>query len=177
MLYNRDGTPYKLAGTRQQFNDRSADLKLFDVWDQEAIRIGGSPLYYQEVFIPEQTTDMLYLENRGKFWSTVPVELWCVYDPLAATNTQTAFGIDAPDEMKFEVNYRAMLDAIGHKPKIGSILTTPFLNEKWELVQMNLNEFKMYKALRADLLCKRFQDDAIGGPSISAQKDTNYKIV
>lgn len=177
MLYNKDGTSYKLAGTRQQFNDRSADLALFDIWDQEAIKIGGSPIYYYEVFIQPQTIDPLYLEDRGKLWSTVPVELWCVYDPMASTNTQTAFGIDSPDEMKFEFNYRAMLDAIGHSPKIGSRLRSPFLKEDWEIIQMNLSEFKMYKALRAELFCKRFQDDAVSGPSISTQKDIDYKIV
>ena len=177
MLFNKDGTAYKLAGTRQQFNDRSADLALFDIWDQEAIKIGGSPIYYYEVFIQPQTTDPLYMEDRGKLWSTVPVELWCVYDPMASTNTQTAFGYDSPDEMKFEFNYRAMLDAIGHKPKIGSRLRSPFLKEDWEIIQMNLGEFKMYKALRAELFCKRFQDDAVSGPSISTQKDIDYKIV
>lgn len=176
-LYNKDGTPYRVSGTRQQFNDLSPDLALFDLWDQEAIRIGGTPIYYYEVFVPEQTTDPLYIENRGKVWSTSPVELWAVYEPVASTNTQTAFGYDAPDEMKFELNYRAMLDAIGHMPAIGSRIRSPFLKEDWELVQRNLNEFKMYKALRIEFLCKRFQDDAIGGPSISSQKDIQYKIV
>jgi hypothetical protein len=177
MIYKKDGTPYRVSGTRQQFNDLSPDLELFDLWDEEAIRIGGSPIYYYEVFIPEQTTDPIYLENRGKVWSTSPIQLWCVYDPIPSTNTQTAFGIDGPEEMKFDLNYRTMLHTIGHKPKIGSRFRTPFLKEEWELVQMNLGEFKMYKALRASLLCKRFQDDAIGGPNISPQKDINYKIV
>jgi hypothetical protein len=178
MLFNRDGTPYRLAGTRQQFNDLSADLSLFDIWDQEAIRIGGSPIYYYEVFIQEQTTDPIYLEDRGKLYSTNPVELWCFYEPVQSTFAQTAFGIDSmADEMKFSFNYRALLDAIGHKPKVGSRLRTPFLKEDWEIIQMNLGEFKMYKALRADILCKRFQDDDISGPSISSQKDIQYKIV
>lgn len=177
MIHQRNGIPYRLAGTRQQFNDLNPDLALFDIWDQEAIKVGGSPIYYYEVFIPEQTIDPLYLENRAKIWSTSPIELWCLYEPTAATNTQTAFGIDSPDEMKFEFNYRALLDAIGHKPMIGSRLRTPFLKEDWEIVQMNLGEFKMYKALRADILCKRFQDDAVGGPGIVSQKDIQYKIV
>ena len=177
MLYNKDGTPYKVAGTRQQFNDKRPDLALFDIWDQEAIKIGGTPLYYFEVFLPEQTMDGVYLENRGKIWSNIPIELWAVYDPTASLNLQMAMGIDSPDEMKFELNYHAMLDAIGHKPKIGSMIKSPFLKEVWELVQMNLGEFKMYKALRANLLCQRFQDDATGGPSITSQPEIDYKIL
>lgn len=176
-LLNKDGTPYKLAGTRQQFNDRNVDLQLFDLWDQEAIKIGGTPIYYYEVFIQPQTTDPIYLEDRGKLYSTHPVELWGVYDPLPATNTQTAFGYDSPDEMKFEFNYRALLDAIGHPPVVGSRLRSPFLKEDWKIIQRNLGEMKMYKALRMELLCERFQDDAVSGPSISSQKDIDYKIV
>jgi len=177
MLYRKDGRPFKVSGTRQQFNDQAPELTLFDRWDQEAIKIGGSPIYYYEVFVQPQTTDTLYMEDRGKLYSNTPVELWCVYEPIPSTNTQTAFGYDAPDEMKFEFNYRALLDAIGHPPAIGSMLRTPFLKEDWHIVQRNLGEFKMYKALRMELLCMRFQDDAVSGPSISTKKDIDYKIV
>ena len=35
---------------------------------------------------------------------------------------QTAFGIDSPDEMTFELNYKAVLRDLGYAPKIGSRL-------------------------------------------------------
>lgn len=177
MLYKKDGTPFKVAGTRQQFNDRAADLDLFDLWDQEAIKIGGTPIYYYEVFIQPQTTDPIYMEDRGKLYSNHPVELWGVYDPVAGQQAQTAFGFDSPDEMKFEFNYKAVRDAIGHNPLPGSRLRSPFLKEEWQIVQSNLSEFKMYKALRMELYCVRFQDDAVSGPNKATQKDIDYKIV
>ena len=45
-LYNSDGTPYKAAGTIQQFDPNNPDLCLFNQWDQESIMQGGSPIYY-----------------------------------------------------------------------------------------------------------------------------------
>jgi len=176
MLRNQDGTPYTLAGSIQQFNLDSPEHDLFNDWDQESIKRGGSPLYYYEVLIQPQTVDPLYLEDRGKLFSNNPVMLWCNYEPIPSQNELTRFGIDAPDEMKFEVNYRMTLKTIGHPPKIGSRLFTPHLRENWEVVQRNLGEFKMWGALRLELICRRFQESVTTGEGKVTQKQPDSKI-
>jgi hypothetical protein len=50
-IRNPDGSAYKPVGTLAQFDPESKEHDLFNVWDQEAIEIGGTPLYYHEVFI------------------------------------------------------------------------------------------------------------------------------
>lgn len=176
MLRNQDGTPYKLAGSIQQFDPEAPEHDLFNDWDQEALKRGGSPLYYYEVLIQPQTIDPLYLEDRGKLFSNNPVMLWCSYEPIPSQNELTRFGIDAPDEMKFEVNYRATLKSIGHPPKIGSRLFTPHLRENWEVIQRNLGEFKMWGALRLELICRRFQETVTTGEGKVTQKQPDSKI-
>lgn len=176
MLRNQDGTPYSLSGSIKQYNPDAPEHDLFNDWDQESLQRGGSPLYYYEVMIQAQTIDPLYLEDRGKLFSNNPLILWCNYEPIPSQNEMTRFGIDAPDEMKFEVNYRATLKTIGHPPKIGSRIFTPHLKENWEIVQRNLGEFKMWGALRLELICRRFQESLTTGDGKVTERQPNSKI-
>lgn len=177
MIRKPDGTPYKLLGTLQHFDDGVPEHDLFNLWDQDAIKIGGSPIYYHEMFLDSSVIDWQYLEARGKVFSEHPIQLWGFYEPVPAQNAQTAFGLDAPDEMMFEFNYRAVLQAIGYPPKLGSRLFTPFLKEDWVIVQKKLNEFKMWGVVRIQLLCQRFQGGPTGGEGRVKQKPVDYKIV
>lgn len=177
MIYNNDGTPYKPTGDVRQFDPCNPDNDLFNVWDQEAIRMGGSPVYYYEVFISDAVIDKDYHESRGKVWSQHPVELYAVYEPIASTNTLGTFGIDAPDEMMFELNYKAVLDKVGHPPKIGSRIFTPHLREHWEIVQRNTGEYKMWNVIRIQLICRRFQESLTTGEGRVTQTTPPIKII
>ena len=175
-IKNLDGTPYQLRGSVQQYDPLDRSFDLFNLWDQEAILRGGSPIYYYEVIINTNMIDPIYLEARGKLFNPNPIQLWCTYEPIPSTNLVNQFGIDAPDEMKFELNYRAFLQNVGHPPKIGSRLFTPHLRENWIIVQRNVGEFKLWGALRLELLCQRFQEDVVTGDGKVTQKEPNVKI-
>jgi len=175
-LKNLDGTPYGLRGSVQMYDPLDRTFDLFNLWDQEAIRRGGSPIYYYEVVITQNMIDPIYLEARNKLFSNNPIQLWCTYDPIPSQNLVNQFGIDAPDEMKFELNYRSVLQSLGHPPKIGSRLFTPHLRENWVIVQRNLGEFKMWGVLRIELICQRFQEDVVTGDGKVTQKQPDLKI-
>ena len=164
MLKNNDGTPYQVSGNISLYNTPDSEHCLFDLYDQEAIKIGGSPIEYYEVFIQTSTVDPLYLEDRGKIWSNNPIPLYATYEPAPSKNFMNAFGMDSPEEVIFELNYRAVLDAIGHPPKIGSRIFTPHLRENWEIIQRNTGEYKLWGVLRLQLLCKKFQESASSSP-------------
>lgn len=177
MIRNPDGTPYRVTGSIQQFDPDDPQHELFNLWDEEAILRGGSPIFYYEVLIQPQTVDPLYLEDRGKLFSSQPVQLWCTYEPVASQNVMNPFGIDSLEEMKFELNYRAVLKAVGHPPKIGSRLYTPHLRQDWEIIQRNLGEFKLWGALRLELICKRFPESLTTGEGKVTQKKPDFKII
>lgn len=176
MLRNSDGTPYNVAGTLQQFDPSNPEHCLFNLWDQELIRISGSPVFYYEVLINSGDIDPLYLESRGKIWSPQPVELYALYDPQPAQNYQSAFGIDSPDEQKFELNYREVLDIVGHPPKIGSRIHTPHKREDWVIVQRNVGEHKLWGEIRLVLICSRFQESVTTGEGKVTQKKPDFEI-
>ena len=176
MLRNPDGSCYRTVGSLAQFDPENQDHFLFNAWDQESIQIGGSPIFYHEVYIQSGTVDQQYMEDRGKIFSPVGIQLWGFYEPVSSQNYQGAFGFDAPDEVNFEFNYRAVLKTIGHPPKIGSRLFTPHKREDWVVVTRKVGEFKMWGELRLVLGCQRFQEDVITGEGRVTQKKPDFKI-
>lgn len=177
MIRNADGTPYRVTSSVQQFDPGAPDYDLFNGWDQEAIRRGGTPLFYYEVFISGQAIDPLYHESRAKVWSQFPIELWGFYEPIPATNNLGYFGIDAPDEMVFEFNYQHVLGKLGKPPKIGSRVFSPHLREHWEIIQCNTGEYKGWNVIRIQMICKRFQESLTTGEGQVTQSVPGYKIV
>ncbi len=177
MIRNDDGTPYRVVGNIQQFDPESPDKNLFNLWDQEAIKQGGSPVYYYQVFITQQAIDPLYQESRAKVWSQHPIELFCFYEPISSTNNLGMFGIDSPDEIVFEFNYAAVLEALGKLPQIGSRIFTPHLRENWEVIQCNPGEYKGWNVLRLQMICRRFQESLTTGEGKVTQSVPKYKIV
>lgn len=176
MILDPSGSPYQPVGDLRQFDPENPEHDLFNLWDQEAIRIGGSPIYYYEVFIQSGTTDPLYREDRGKIFSNCPIELFAVYEPIPSQHALGTFGYDSPDEMVFDVNHQAVIKAIGHAPKIGSRIFTPHLRENWQVVQCNRGEFKLWGALRMQILAQRFQESVTTGEGRVAQKSPDFRI-
>lgn len=177
MIRRPDGTPYKLKGTMQQFDPDSPAHDLFNRYDEEVIKIGGTPVFYYEVLIQFQTIDMLYLEDRGKLFSPVPIQLYAYYEPPQQQNMSGIFGYDTPDEeIIVETNYQATLKAIGHQPKVGSRLFTPHRRENWIIIDTRLDQFKLWGAIRLQLHCKKFQETTTTGEGNVTQAEPDFKI-
>lgn len=170
MIRRPDGRPYSLRGTLQQFDPTSSAHDLFNRYDEEVIRIGGTPLYYFEVFIQMQTVDPLYMEDRGKLFSPFPIQFYGYYEPPEQQNMSGMFAIDTPDEeILIEANYKAVLKALGHQPKIGSRIYTPHRGENWIIIDVRLNQFKMWGAIRLQLHCRKFQETTTTGEGLVTQ--------
>jgi hypothetical protein len=176
-ILDSSGRPYKTTGSMQQFDPENPEHNLFSLYDEEQMKIGGSPIYYYEVFIQKASVDPIYHEDRAKIFSNHPIELFGSYDPIQSQNSMTAFGIDSPDEMIFRFNYRSVLRAIGHPPKIGSRLRTPHLDENWVVIQRNMGEFGLWGGLRLEILAQRFQESTTTGEGRVTQSKTDVKIV
>ncbi len=158
-LYREDGTPYRLAGQYQQFNPCSNQNALFSKWDEEVIRIGGSPLFYYEVLIQFSTMDKIFLEDRGKLFAPCPIQIYAFYEPPEQVAGSGLFQVDTPDmEVVFETNYNAVQCAIGHLPKIGSRIFSPHLCENWILIDRRSAEYRGWGVLRMQLHCRKFQE-------------------
>lgn len=162
-IRNKDGTIYKPSGTLGQLIPDSPSHDLFNLWDQEIIRAGGSPLLYYEVIIPRSSIDPLYLESRDKMWSLFPVEIFAIYEPIPSQMNQGLMGIDGPDTMVFYTNYQDIISRIGHLPSVGARIYSPHLQENWEVVDRKLGDFQRWKVYRVEIHCHRFQENRTTG--------------
>lgn len=172
-LFNPDGTPYKLAGTRQQYDPTNPDLELYDLWDQEAIEVGGSPIDYYQCMIQVQTVDELYREDRGKLYNPYPVRLWAYYEPPQQSQGSLMQGMDPiGEEVIFEMNKTATLKALGGQlPKFGSRIFTPHRGENWYVVDRKISEFRQYSTLHIQLICQKFPENITTGEGrVTAQR-------
>lgn len=176
VIKNPDGSTYNVSSSLQQFDPDNPEFDLFNVWDQEVIQIGGTPLFYYELFINVNNIDELYVEARDKLWSQHPVCLYGYYDPIPSQNALGTFGIDSPDEIMFEFNYRSVLAALGHAPKIGARIFTPHKRENWVVKQRNVEVFKLWGELRLQVMCDRFQESLTTGEGKVTQRQPDFKI-
>lgn len=176
-IKNPDGSTYQPTGVLQQFDPTNLEHDLFNLWDQEVIEIGGSPLYYYEVFININNIDELYIEARDKLYSPVPKIIYGFYDPIPSQNAIGVFGIDSNDEMMFEFNYQHVLRTLGHVPKIGSRIFSPHKGENWVINQRNVEVFKLWGELRLQIMCSRFQESlTTGDGKVTAKRPATYKM-
>jgi hypothetical protein len=153
-----DGNTFKLKSSLQQFDPANPDQNLFNQYDAELIRMSGSPLYYYEVLIQIQTIDQIYMEDRGKLWSPNPITIYGLYEPQKQTATSGLFGMDTPDEeVIFECNSREIITLLGHLPVRGSRIFTPHLQENWVVIDVKLDQFKLWGALHVLIHCQKFQ--------------------
>lgn len=179
-IKNPDGSLYKPTGSLQQYDPASTEHDLFNLWDQEVIEIGGTPLEYYNIFINVNDIDELYQEARNKIYSQNPVCIYGYYDPIPTSNALGAFGIDSPDEIMFEFNYKHVMNTLGFAPKIGSRIHTPFRNEDWMVVQRGVEVFKLWGQLRLQVMCVRFQETLTTGEGRVAKnrkKDFNVNTI
>lgn len=175
-IYNSDGSVFQVTGKLSQFDPNNPEHELFNQYDQEIIEINGTPLYYYEVFINMNTIDELYVEDRGKLWSNCPICIYGFYEPIPSQNFMGTFGIDSPDEIMFEFNYRYVLNTLKHVPKIGSRIFSPHKSENWVITQRNLENYKLWGELRLQLMCQRFQETTTTGEGKVTQPTTGFKI-
>jgi len=177
MICRPNGQQYTLKGTLQQFDPDSPSHDLLNRYDAEMIQFSGAPILYYEVFIQQQTVDPLYMEDRGKLFSPVPVQLFAFYEPPQQQNMSGMFAIDTPDEeIIFELNFKAVETTIGHHPKIGSRIYTPHRGENWIIIDTRLDQFKLWGAIRLLLHCRKFQETTTTGEGRVTQATPDFKI-
>lgn len=163
MIKGLDGAPYSVSGSLNVFNSNPEDRALLNEIDAEIIRINGTPIFYYEIMIDSNSIDPLYREARGAIFSQDPIQIYAYYDPITSQNYQNMFGIDSLNMVTFELNYDAVVQAIGHMPLVGSRLFTPHRAENWEIIQRGSSDWKIWSQIRMVLECRQFQESTTRG--------------
>ena len=126
------------------------DQNLFNLIDEEQIKLGGSPLmiykYYQNKDI-----DDVYGEERNKTISVAPIRIYGHYEPKPIEENLTQFGIELTNDQQFTFNKSYVERRLGRPLIAGDIIKPEFQNLKYEIYEVQEDSFESYGVYH--LLC------------------------
>lgn len=119
------------------------DQNLFNIIDEEQIKLGGSPLmiykYFQNIEI-----DDVYGEERSKTISVEPIRIYGHYEPKAIEENLTQFGIELTNDQQFTFNKSYAERRLGRPLIPGDIIKPEFQNLKYEIYEVQEDSFESY---------------------------------
>lgn len=123
--------------------NKVSDQNLFNVIDQEQMKLAGSPLlifkYYQNSEI-----DDVYGEERNKTMSVEPIRVFGHYEPRPIEENLTQFGIELTNDQQFTFN-KSYIEKKLDRPLIpGDIVKPEFQNLKYEIYEVQEDSFEVY---------------------------------
>ena len=125
------------------YDPANPDVNLFNLVDDEIIRISGSPLHYFKSFVNEDYDDV-YLEARNKTVASEPVLVHGYYEPSVVEEVLSNFGIELSNDQQFVFNKSYIENALRRSPEIGDQIRPQFQNQKYEITEVQEDSFEMY---------------------------------
>lgn len=125
------------------YDPTNPDTKLFDLMDDELIKLSGSKLLYYKYNI-SKAEDNVYEEEQDKHYSRQPIIVFGHYDPKAVDENLTAFGLREESEQVFTFNKEYIKRKIGRDPIAGDILEAVFQKLKFKIFQVQEDSFESY---------------------------------
>ena len=152
------------------FDQENADINLFNLIDDELIRIAGSELLYYKFLISEDY-DEVYLEARNKAIVSEPVNVYGHYEPKPVEQNLTEFGIELTNDQLFVFNKSYIEAALGRQPLIGDQIKPQFQNQKYEIIEVQEEGFEMYGVYHMACTAKLLRDN-----EETLNQDTSDKV-
>lgn len=130
--------------------NKTSDQNLFNVIDQEQIRLAGSPLFIYKYFQSVEIDDV-YGEERNKVISVEPIKVYGHYEPKPIEENLTQFGIELSNDQQFTFNKSYIERKLGRSLIPGDIIKPEFQELKFEVFEVQEDSFEMYGVYH--LLC------------------------
>jgi hypothetical protein len=137
-------------GILNLFDLDNPDVQLFNMVDDELIRVAGSPVFLYK-FLESSKNDDVYQENTLKVIADDPITLWAHYEPRPIDEALTEFGIVLENDQTFTFNKSYAERVLGRPVIPGDILMPKFQNVKYEVYEVQEDAFEVYGVYH--LLC------------------------
>ena len=125
------------------FDQNNADINLFNLVDDEMIRLGGSKFYFYK-YNQSADFDPVYMESRNKPVSKKSILVHGHYEPLAMSEELTQFGIELSNDQLFTFNKSYIERKLGRRVIPGDILKPVFQDQKYEIFEVVEDSFEAY---------------------------------
>ena len=168
-----EGLPEIAGATPLSFYDpTNPDVNLFNLIDDELIRISGSPLQYFKSFV-NQNVDDVYLEATSKVISSEPLLVHGHYEPSIVEEVLSNFGIELTNDQLFVFNKSYIEAKLTRMPEIGDQIQPQFQNQKYEITEVQEDSFEMYGVYHVVCTAKllRADEDTLNQPVTDVEED------
>lgn len=159
------------------FNKKN-DQNLFNLIDEESIRLSGSPLmiykYYQNI-----NTDDVYGEERNKNLSIEPIRVYGHYEPKVIEENLTQFGVELTNDQQFTFNKSYLERKFGRSLIAGDVIKPEFQNLKYEVYEVQEDSFATYGVYHLVCSAKLLRDSKdvhLQNPPISDRVNTRLDL-
>jgi len=125
------------------FDPDNPDIGLFNLVDDELIKLSGSRLFFYKYYQNEDY-DNVYMESRNKPIATDPVRVFGHYEPRVLEENLTEFGIELTNDQVFVFNKSYIERKIGRIVIPGDVIKPEFQNQKYEIFQVQEDRFESY---------------------------------
>ena len=150
--------PELLGGTQLSlFDPTNNDINLFNLVDDEIIRLGGSEMYYYK-FRRSEDYDEVYLESRSKVIDSEPIRVHGHYNPTILEESLSEFGIQLTNDQIFIFNKSYIEQSIRRTPIAGDIIEPQFQNQKYEVFEVQEDSFEIYGVYHIACSAKLLRD-------------------
>ena len=125
------------------FDQNNADINLFNLVDEEIIRLSGSKFYLYKYF---QTADFdpVYMESRNKPVAKTAIVVHGHYEPIAMSEELTQFGIQLTNDQLFTFNKSYVERKLGRSIIPGDIVKPAFQDQSYEIFEVVEDSFEAY---------------------------------
>tara|TARA_R110000824_G_scaffold194149_1_gene376696 strand:- start:2190 stop:2792 length:603 start_codon:yes stop_codon:yes gene_type:complete len=148
------------GGELNFFDPANPDINLFNMVDDEMIRISGSELLYYPYMQGDSEFDEVYMEERNKPIAREPITVYGHYEPKVLEETLSQFGIELTNDQIFVFNKSYMEQRIKGHLKAGDVLQPRFQNQKYEIFEVQEDSFEIYGVYHLVCSAKLLRDSA-----------------
>lgn len=132
------------GGELNFFDPTNPDINLFNMVDDEMIKISGSELLYYPYMRGESQYDSVYMEERNKPVASEPIVVYGHYEPKVMEENLTQFGIELTNDQLFVFNKSYIQQKIRDQVKPGDVIQPRFQNQKYEIFEVQEDSFEIY---------------------------------
>jgi len=148
------------TGQLNFFDPANPDINLFNLVDDELIKISGSEILYFPYMQGESQFDDVYMEERNKPIAKEPVIVYGHYEPKVIEENLSQFGIELTNDQVFIFNKSYMEHRISGNIKAGDVLQPRFQNQKYEVFEVQEDSFELYGVYHLVCSAKLLRDSS-----------------
>lgn len=159
------------------FDQENPDINLFNLVDDELIRLAGSKFYFYKYHQTDEY-DPVYMESRNKPVSKTPIIVHGHYDPVSMSEELSQFGLELTNDQLFTFNKSYIEKKLGRSVIPGDVIKPVFQNQKYEIYQVVEDGFESYGVYHLVCSAKLLRDNSdVQDTPITQTRDTVGGVV